>query len=106
MVKTLQKHLNDIKQFDKDRIFWLRLSGFVAIAILLIVADWTLIGTNSVYWVLVSTGLVLSAIWWYWTMKMVRALLNHRLAEVEILSDIINDIKEIKQDVKNLDHTS
>ena len=104
MVNTLKKHIKNLEQFDKHRIFWLRLSGFVAIAILLTVIDWALLGVNNIYWVLVSTGLVLSAIWWYWTMRLVKELLTHRMAEIQILSEIVSDIKEIKDDVKNINH--
>jgi hypothetical protein len=103
MVKQLQQHIQQIKQFDKDRIFWLRLSGFVAISILLIILDWTFLGFKTIHWSLISVGLILSVTWWYWTMKLVKELLNHRLAEIEILTDIIGDIKEIQKDVKKLD---
>jgi hypothetical protein len=106
MVKTLQTHIEKIKQFDKNRIFWLRLSGFVAIAILLVIADITFFKVESLHWTLISIGLALSVVWWYWTMKMVKELLTHRLIEVEILSDIIKDIREIKEDIKKLDQTS
>lgn len=103
MVKNLNKHIQEIKQFDRDRIFWLRLSGFVAIVILLLVIDWAFLGINNFYWILVSVGMVLSATWWYWTMKLIRELLAHRLIEIEILSELVNDVKEIRKDVKKID---
>lgn len=107
MVKnTLKNHTKEIHIFNKERVYWLRLSGFVAIAILLILADWAFIGIGSVHWVLIGTGLVLSVIWWYWTMKLVRQLLNHRMTEVEILSDIIDEIREVKKSVENLNAKS
>jgi hypothetical protein len=39
-------------------------------------------------------------------MKIIRELLSHRLAEVEILHNIVLDIREIKEDVKKLDQSS
>jgi hypothetical protein len=106
MVKELKSHLEKIKKFDNDRILWLRLSGFVAIAILVIIFDLTFFKVEGVHWILISIGLILSVCWWYWTMKIIRELLSHRLAEVEILHNIVLDIREIKEDVKKLDQSS
>jgi hypothetical protein len=49
---------------------------------------------------MVSSGLLLAVVWWYWTMKMVRTVIDHRVVEVEILTDIVTDIKEIAQLIK------
>lgn len=106
MIENLQVHIQKIKQFNKDRITWLRLSGFVIIAIFLTIIDWMFINNQNFNWLLISSGLLLSAIWWYWTMKLVRELLNHKTTEIEILSEIILDIKEIKKDIKNIDQNS
>jgi hypothetical protein len=70
---------------------------------LLIILDWTILGQNKTFWILVSLGLTLSVTWWYWTMKLVRKIIDHRLVEVEILSNIVGDIKEIREDIKKLD---
>jgi hypothetical protein len=106
MTTNLKSHITELEKFNKERIFWLRLSGFVAITILLTILDWTLLGQHSIHWVLVSLGLTLSVVWWYWTMKMVRTVIDHRVIEVEILSGLVTDIKEIREDVKKLDQKS
>lgn len=106
MVTTLQKHLRDLKKFNDQRIFWLKLSGFVVIVVLMSILDWALLGKNDLYWYLVSAGLALSVIWWYWTMMLLRHILQHRVDETEILSSILNDIREIKEEVKKLDHNA
>ena len=106
MVKNLKTHLEKIKQFDKDRLLWLKLSGVVAFFISLIIINLLFFKVESIHWITISISLGLSVSWWYWTMRILQDLLNHRLAEVEILADIINDIKEIKNDVKKLDQKS
>lgn len=103
MVKNLKTNIQKLKQFDQDRIVWLKLSGLALIVVILLIIDWSIFGTNKLYWILISFGLILSVSWWYWTMKLIRDLLKHRLVEMEILSDIVNDIKEIKKDVRNID---
>ena len=106
MTANIKSHVAELKKFNKERIFWLRLSGFVAISILLIVLDWTVLGKNNFHWVIVSTGLTLCVVWWYWTMRLVRKVIDHRVVEVEILSDIVSDIKEIREDIKKLDQNT
>ncbi len=103
MVKNLKTNIQKLKQFDQDRIVWLKLSGLALIVVILLIIDWSIFGTNKLYWILISFGLILSVSWWYWTMKLIRDLLKHRLMEMEILSGIVNDIKEIKKDVRNID---
>jgi len=102
MANKLQLHIQKITEFNKDRITWLRLSGFVVITIILLALDW-IVGDKNLNWVLVISGLTLSAAWWYWTMKLVRELLNNKITEIEILSSIVSDIKEIKNDIKKID---
>lgn len=103
MVDQLKQHIKNLEKFNKDRLFWLRLSGLVTISILLIIVNWTFVDTGKIYWILVSIGLILSAAWWYSTMRLIREIINHRLVEIEILSSIIEDIQEIKQDVRKFD---
>ena len=106
MVNNIKTNLQKLKQFDQDRIVWLKLSGLAFLAVIIIIIDWLFFGVNKIYWVLVSLGLLLSMGWWYWTMKLIRDLLKHRIAELEILSDIVSEIKEIRKDVKNIDQRS
>ncbi len=39
-------------------------------------------------------------------MRLIKEILNYQLSEIEILSDIVTDIQEIKKDVRNLDKES
>lgn len=105
MIRNLQYHVRQIRQFNKDRIVWLRLSIFVVIVITLLSA-WALVSDRNLPWILVLSGMTLAAIWWYWTMKLVKELLMHRLREIDILSSLIEDIKDIKKDIKKLDKGS
>lgn len=105
MVKNLQAQIQKIQKFKKDRIIWLRLSVIVLIAIAVLIIDIAFIDNQKLHYLLVSCGLIISAAWWYWTMKLVRELIDHKLLEVELLAEIIDDIKSIKNNLKNIDHT-
>jgi hypothetical protein len=102
MAPSLEKIKADLLQFDIERKFWLLVSGFVAVAILSIIIGWNYILSNHLVWIIVSSMLTVSVLWWYWTMRVVRSVLSHRHSEVEILHDLIINIKEIKTEVSKL----
>jgi hypothetical protein len=98
--------LNIIKQsiskLNIERKLWLALSGLVIAASFVLFLGWNTIQINHLQWVFVTSGITVSIIWWFWTMRLIRIILNHRLVEVEILHEIVNDIKDIKINVANL----
>jgi hypothetical protein len=100
MVKNLKKNITELQELDKQRIFWLRLSGFISLIVLTTAIDWKLLGQNNLYWLLVVSGLTLSAVWWYWTMMLIRKLLAHKTVEMETIIDIVDDIQYIKNNLK------
>jgi uncharacterized membrane protein len=99
MAQQIEKINIELDQINKERIFWLRISVFVSMAVLGII--WNCNSTH-INWVLLSLALGISVIWWYWTMRIIRITLDHRRTEVEILHGIIDDIKEIKTKVAEL----
>lgn len=101
MDKKIFRHLQHLKAFNNQRKAWLVLSAFVVGAIITITVDWNNIQPNLL-WLMASIGTVVAATWWYWTMKLIRQLIDHRREEYEILHDVVKSIREIKEDVKNL----
>lgn len=99
MVEKLNQHLQEIKEFNQQRLCWLRLSGFVTIVAVLIFLDWDDIVSNKYIWVMFISGITLAIVWWYWTMTLIRKLLTHKQHETEILSDIVQEIKAIRTNV-------
>lgn len=99
MAQQIEKINIELDQINKERIFWLRISVFVSMAVLGIIWIWN---STHISWVLLSLALGISVIWWYWTMRIIRITLDHRRTEVEILHGIIDDIKEIKTKVAEL----
>jgi ABC-type long-subunit fatty acid transport system fused permease/ATPase subunit len=98
----LSRHLNDIKAIDKQRRYWLMLSIFVVTMVTYIVIDWNQISNNQwQLWPIGLMALITTIVWWYWTMRVIRTLLNHRQEEVEILQDLVLDIKDIKKNVRD-----
>ena len=102
MDKKLSRHLKNLKAFNSQRKAWLVLSAFVVLAIGKIVFNETTLENHHYVWAMVSFGLTISVVWWYWTMRLIRQLIDHRQQESEILVDIVESIRDIKEDVKNL----
>lgn len=102
MIPRLKKVTDDLSKIELERIFWLRLSAFVVITVLAVILKWDDIEIAHTQWIFVSAGLSLSVVWWYWTMRLIRQILQHRRDEVLILHDIVTDIKEIKSEISKL----
>ena len=102
MDKKLSRHLQNLKTFNNQRKAWLVLSAFVVLAIGKVVFDQTTLENHHYIWAMISIGLTISVTWWYWTMRLIRQLIDHRRDESEILHNIVASIRDIKEDVKNL----
>jgi hypothetical protein len=103
MDSKIVNNLTDLNNLNKERIFWLRISAFVSIAVLVTIFNWQFLIQSDLIWLVVSVGLITTVIWWYWTMRIIRKLIGFKTVETEILGEIIVDLKEIKQDIrKNL----
>lgn len=98
---SINKHIQQLEKFDQQRKNWLRLSAFVVISVLGIIWDWELIKQYRLVWWFGVAGLIISVLWWYWTMIVIRLLIEHRRDETEILFEIVSDIKEIKKDIQD-----
>lgn len=102
MAPSLEKIKEDLLRFNEERKFWLTISGFFAAAVIAVIYKWNDILSNHLVWLTTASMLTISVIWWYWTMRVIRIILGHRHSEIEILHDLIIDIKEIKTEVSKL----
>jgi hypothetical protein len=103
--RLLEQHQLDLEKINKQRRIWLYASSVVVLAVVFLIFGWDWMDdhkTKSIWWVFVTSSLVISVNWWYWTMTVIRRLLVHQSTEYDILADIVDDIKDIKDDVKRL----
>ena len=90
-----------LKKLNEEHKLWLRVSGFVCTAILLVIYNWNKIHYYHAEWTVVSIGMVLTSIWWYWVMRVIQLMLAQQQLEIEILGDTVETIQQIKTDIKN-----
>ena len=102
MEDKLKKHIQDLTNLNNHRKKWLMLSAFVVISVLGIVFEWKQIEKHQLIWLIASLGLVVSVTWWYWTMRLIRVLIGHRMEETELLLDLVKSIREVNEDLRKL----
>jgi hypothetical protein len=100
MENKLKQHLNQLHRYNKERKGWLVLSGFVAATVVGIIYNWNIVIESHTAWLFGSAGFTLTVIWWYWTMKVIRHLIQAKTDEYMILSEIISDIKIIRKNIR------
>jgi len=96
----LKQHLARLKKFDTERKGWLILSAFVVVSVIGTIFNWKFIIDEHLVWLIISIGFSLAVCWWYWTMKLIRHLLESKTVEYEILDDLVITLRDIKEDVK------
>ncbi len=106
MVKKLEQGLAQLEKLNRQRIIWLRLSGFVVISILALFVDWHYVQENrKLEFLVISSGIILSVLWWYWTMIILKNMIEQKKAESDAIIGVIQEIREIKEMVKKFDNT-
>lgn len=100
MEQNINRQIKKLNKLNTERKSWLMISGFIIISILGIIFDWNGIVLCRLQYAFVGAGLIISVVWWFWTMRLIRLLINHRIAEAETLREILTDIKSIRQEIK------
>lgn len=96
-----QQYLARLNKFNKERKRWLILSSVAVISIIGAVIDWHQIEQYRLEWILSGIGLTIAIVWWYWTMRVIRYLIDFKVKEHELLLEVVTDIRSIKQEIIN-----
>lgn len=102
MEQRLQNNLADLAKYNCERKLWLLMSSLVVFAILGILFEWNDIRQNKLEWILAGGGFIIAVGWWYWTMTVVRSLIQHKAEEYQVLSEVIVEIKDIKKEIREI----
>jgi ABC-type bacteriocin/lantibiotic exporter with double-glycine peptidase domain len=106
-MKKIQKHIDEFNLINTQRKAWLILSAFVSVGVLGVILGWNFVQGSHLVWIVVCGGLLVSMIWWYWTMSIIRHLIHYKKTEAEILIDITKEIRNIKNTiVKDIQRSS
>lgn len=102
MHEKLKNHIQDLKQIGFERRAWLVLSAFVVFSIGFIIFGSNQLEKLHILWIIGGIGLLISMVWWYWSMRIINKLVVHREEEIAVLNDLCIDIKEVRQEIREL----
>lgn len=96
---------SDILRLNDQRKRWLTFSSIVFVIVIMIIFFADKINNlhyQSIWWLLGALGVLVSINWWYWTLTLIRRVLQHQIDTVILLSEITNDVKDIKTEINDL----
>lgn len=102
-VDLIHENSKELELINHQRRLWLFASSVVFSSIIILVFAWDWLEglhSKSIWWVIISLMLILSVNWWYWTMRVILKLLHHQKIEFHIIHELVEDIKELKKDIK------
>jgi hypothetical protein len=99
-MEHLQAYKKKLQAFNWQRKGWLIFSCFIAVASAGIIFSWDRIVSDHFVWLTVSLEIMLSIIWWYWSMRLIRFVLQYKMEESIVLLDIIEEIRDIKKTIQ------
>lgn len=103
--QLIEQQAKDLDKINNQRRMWLYASSVVVLGIVSLIFTWDWLDhfhSSQLWWLIISVMLVISANWWYWTMRVIRILLKHQKAEYDLLKCIIEDIGQAKDDIRFL----
>jgi len=101
----IEQHNNDMHKINEQRRWWLFASSMVFSGVIFLIFGWDWISEfnhKSLWWVIISLMLIICMNWWYWTMKVISHLLVHQCSEYDMIAELLNEIKELKEHIKQL----
>ena len=98
MDKRLESQLFDLKRFDLQRKAWLVLSAFVMAVLIFVIFDYKHLIEYGILWQIGVLAITVSAVWWYWAMRLISQLIQHRIAELQVLSDLHETLVIVKNE--------
>jgi len=93
----IDEYIEILLKLNRERILWLIISGFVCFSIVVILFELPNIQNLRIVWAFVITGIIMTVVWWYWTMMLIRKILQLNLIERKIIEEILSDIEDLRK---------
>lgn len=103
--KILKDFNENIKRLKCQKRIWLMFSSllFLSILLLTLFAEYiSKIQSQTFWWSVGIFGLIILFNWWYWTITLVRRVLQYQEYVVIILNEITEDVRDLKSDITEM----
>jgi len=101
MYSITHKYLSKILKLNRQKILWYKLSAIVVGGIALLIYEYDYIVNKHLERYFIFAGLIVSAIWWYWTMGVLSTLFSIKNYQLKLMDEILEGIKDIRKDVRS-----
>ena len=105
----INKFQNDINRFNAQRVLWLVFSAITIISLFLLGAGWNdlhSLESDLFIWVASASTATITAVWWVWTMLMIRRFIDYQYQFISVLTEITDDLSTIRHDLKEFNDSS
>jgi hypothetical protein len=95
------RHRQLSKQIIKQINVWITTGIIVLIFIVTASVNWAQGDPGIVAWLLMIAGVAGVLGWWVWSIIIIYLLIMQRIREHHLIKNVVDEIKEIKADIKN-----
>lgn len=100
MFTTAQKYIYKLTKINHQKVLWYKISVIVVATILFSIVEYDDILQYKLEKYFLFGGMIISALWWYWTMGVLSTLLDIKKLQLTLLDDIMNGVRDIKNNTK------
>lgn len=103
MLEIFNHQTDGLRKLNIQRIIWLTLSAFFVSSLVLVFLNWDFLvqlHSDNILRIVSAIVMIATICWWYWTMLLINRLIAYRTAELQILTEIVQDISELKVLIK------
>lgn len=97
-------HEKTFKKIEKQRSCWFKIGVIFAPTITIVILEWdNILALKNDIWMIIGLTIAgIGFVWWFWTMWIIKKLVQMKLIEIQVLQDTVKDIKTVNEDVKKL----
>lgn len=97
-------HKRELSKINNKRMVWLMLSSVIFVLTIPLIFSWDLLENKNIWWIIVSSMLIVTINWLFWTIKTITIILNHQQEETVIIKELIAELRELKKTIKQIDN--